>query len=174
MTSRQEKLALLTRTNRGRIITPSFLAALSEALGESIGPSALSSLPETDALREAFRAGYVSAVKDGVPSYRRFFPQEAVKRVFHFADCLADQLRDEQGLFLTKLSSDCGAIGVGVSILLRHAVSVIDFDGDCLSAMSTDRTQGILIDHNPDDTNQTYEVAVWGDRWSLLALACDS
>jgi hypothetical protein len=74
---------------------------------------------------------------------------------------------------LAKLRTDCGAVVVDISLLLRHAASVISFDGDSLSAMSMDRTQGLLIDHNPDDIEQTYEVAVWGDRWSPLVRACD-
>jgi hypothetical protein len=172
MNSRQQKIELLSRINRGRNKAPSFLASLSELLGAVIGPSALVPLPETDALWDAFRRGYQS-VKDGSLSYRRFFQQREARLVFEFADCLAEKMLNEHGLFLTKLSSDCGAAELDVSILLRHVGSVIDFDGDSLSVISVDRTQGVLIDHNPDDYNQTYEVAVWGDRWSLLALACD-
>ena len=80
---------------------------------------------------------------------------------------------DDDCELLTKPSTDCGAVTLDISILLKHTGSLIRFDGDSLSAMSADRTQGLLIDHNPDDYEQTYEAAVWGDRWSLLALACD-
>jgi len=172
MSSRQEKIEILSRTNRGRKAAPSFLASLSDVLGETIDASALAPLPETDVLVEAFRRGYQS-IKDGALSYRRFFQQREARCVFEFADCLADKIPEEHGLFLTKLSSDCGAAELNLSTLLRHVGSVIDFDGDSLSVISTDRTQGVLIDRNLEDHDQTYEVAVWGDRWSLLALDCD-
>ncbi len=173
MSSRQEKIYLLTRMNRGRAAAPSFLASLSEALGEPIAASALVPLPESDDLVEAFRNGYQRTVNGGIPSYRRFFLQPEASRVFQLADCLADRMLGERGFLLTKRNTDCGAVTLDISILLKHVGSVIRFDGDSLAAMSTDRTQGLLIDHNPDDHEQTYEAAVWGDRWSLLALACD-
>ena len=78
----------------------------------------------------------------------------------------------ERGSLFTKLNTDCGAVVLDILILLRHTGSLIRFDGDTLSAISADQTQGLLIDHNPDDSEQTYEVAVWGHRWSLLALGC--
>jgi hypothetical protein len=171
MNSRQGKIELLSRINRGRKTGPSFLATLSDVLGVPIDASAFVALPETDALVEAFRRGYQS-VKDGSLCYRRFFQQQEAARVFAFADCLAKKMPDEYGLLLTRLSADCGAVRLDIQILLKHVGSVIDFDGDSLSLISVDRLQGVLIDHNPDDHDQTYEVAVWGDKWSLHALAC--
>jgi hypothetical protein len=173
MDNRQEKIQLLSRINRGRAAAPSFLAHLSEALGEPVETDALKSLPETDVLLEAFREGYQAAIKDGAVSYRRFFLPTERPSVLRIADCLADQLPTENAFFLTKLSNDCGAVRVKISTLLRHTASIIRLDGDSLSAISSDQTQGVLIDHNPDDPPQAYEVVVWGDRWSLLGLACD-
>jgi hypothetical protein len=72
-----------------------------------------------------------------------------------------------------KLSKDSGAVSLNLSVLLRHTASVIRSEGDSLSGLSNDRTKGVLIENNPDDPEQAYEVVVWGDRWSLLALACD-
>ncbi len=171
--SRREKIQLLSRTNRGRAAAPSFLEELSEALGESVEAGALQSLPETDVLLRAFREGYQAAIKDGALRYRRFFFATERASVLRVADCLGDQLPTESVFFLTRLSSDCGAVRVDASTLLSHTASIIRLDGDSLSVISSDQTQGILIDHNPDDPPQAYEVVVWGDRWSLLGLACD-
>ena|SRR6185437_1038402 len=174
MSSRQQKIRLLTRTTRGRAAAASFLASLSEALGEPIEASALVSLPESDALLEVFRNGYERAFGGEQVGHRAFCRAPEARRVFQVTDCLADQTAGERVFLLAKLRTDCGAVVVDISLLLRHAASVISFDGDSLSAMSMGRTQGLLIDHNPDDIEQTYEVAVWGDRWSPLARACDS
>lgn len=67
----------------------------------------------------------------------------------------------------------CGAVSVGVSELLLNAKAVIAFEGDSLSVLSEDRSQGILVDHNPDDPIQAYELTVWGETWPLLILACE-
>lgn len=172
MSSRQQKIALLTRTTRGRMAAASFLALLSEAVGEPMAASALVSLPESDALLEAFRNGYQTAINGEQLGHRAFFRAPEAGRVFQIMDCLADQTVGERAFLLAKVRMDCGAVVADIAMLLRHAASVISFDGDSLCAMSMDRTQGLLIDHNPDDIEQTYEIAVWGDRWSPLARAC--
>jgi hypothetical protein len=173
MDNRREKIQLLTRTNRGRVAAPSFLATLSEALGEPIGQNALTTLPQSDALMELFRNGYQAVVKEGGLSYRRFFLRGEQALVLRLANCLADRLPTERVFFLTKQSKTCGAVSISASSLLRNVESIIRFDGDSLSAVSMDGTQGLLIDHNADDDEQSYEVAVWGDRWPLLALSCE-
>jgi hypothetical protein len=151
----------------------SFLASLSEALGEPIQASALVSVPESDALLEAFRNGYQRAINGEHVGHQVFFRAPEARRVFQLTDCLADQTAGERAFLLAKVRTECGAVVADISTLLRHAASVISFDGDSLCALSMDRTQGLLIDHNPDDIEQTYEVAVWGDRWLPLARACE-
>jgi hypothetical protein len=73
--NRQEKIRLLSRVNRGKAVTPSFLANISEALGESIDETSLLPPSETDAITESFRAGYQKAIGPGEVSYRRFLGQ---------------------------------------------------------------------------------------------------
>lgn len=152
---------------------PAFLAGLAEATGQPIEVEALLPPLEADIAMETFRTGYQSATQPGIGNYRRFFRSSERDTVFDLAVCLAGQLSREAVLFLTKLGADSCAVNLEASVLLTHAASVIRFDGDSLSALSVDRTQGILIDHNPDDLEQTYEIAAWGDRWSPLVLYCD-
>jgi hypothetical protein len=122
---------------------------------------------------EFLRAGYQTAIRPGEVSYRRLFRSDERKLVLRLADCLAGSLSSETVFLVTKLSKDCGAVRLSITVLLNHTASIIRLDGDSLSALSEDRSQGILIDQNPDDAEQTYEVVLWGDRWPLLALACD-
>lgn len=170
---RRDRLRLLSRMNRGRTEAPSFLLSLSRIISEPVEAEALVSLPETDALREAFRVGYQSLRKEGTVGYRRLFSLSQSKRVFQLADCFADQIANERAFLLTRLSEYCGAVNLSLSSLVRHTASVIQFDGDSLSALSIDRIEGILIDHNAGDLEHAYEVAVWGERWPLLVLGCD-
>jgi hypothetical protein len=167
MESRRQRIQLLSRLNRGKLALPSFLASLSEALRHPVEESALLPLSDTDALIDAFRTGYQNAIADSAISYRRFFARAEKRRVFRLADCLANELSNESVFFLTKKSEECGAIEIKASTLLRRAHAVISFDGDSIIALSKDRQQGLLIDHNTDDSDQQYEIAVWGDRWSL-------
>ena len=173
MDSRQEKIQMLARINRGRTSMPAFLNALSEALGEPVDGTALLPLSETDEITELIRGGYQRAIKPGEASYRRFFPSTERHLVLHIADCLGRKLANEPVFFVTKLSRDCGAVRLRISGLLGHTGLIISLDGDSLSALSEDRRQGILIDQNLDDVEQAYEVVVWGDRWPLVALTCD-
>jgi hypothetical protein len=172
MNERQEKIQHLSRRNRGRIALPSFLAALGGALESNISPESLLSLRDTDAYSEALRSGYQSATTTTAVAFRRSFNRDEAQSFFKLVDCFASQISDEQVVFLTRLSDVCGAILLGAEVLLRHTQAVIAFDGDSLGATSTDKQQGLLLDLNSDDPEQFYEVAVWGDRWALLILAC--
>jgi len=170
MNNRQERIAFLSRLNRGRLQMPSFLSALSRTLGDPIDATALAPLPNSDVLLVTFRNGYQAAQSPW--AYRRFFLRRDESSVFRLAACLAERL-SEDVYFLTKKGANCGAVRVSVAALLKHAKAVISLDGDSVSALSLDGVEGLLIDYNPDDEQQTYEVAVWGDRWPVQALECD-
>lgn len=169
MTNTQEKIRLLSRANRGRATIPSFLASLSEALGEPVEAGALVALPETDFLFATFRECYRRASK----AYRRFFRPSEEGQVYRIACCLGERLAHEEVFLLTKLSEICGAVRLSASTLLERAEPTMRFDGDSICALSKDCDHGVLIDHNPDELEQAYEISVWGERWESLILACD-
>ena len=171
---RQEKIKLLTRINRGKLSAPSYLAALTEALGEAVPQSALVSLAETDRITESFRQGYRAASSDQAVTYRRFFAAGQVEHVFQIAERLANQLPTEVGYLFIKRSEDCGAIRLRLAALLLHAAAVIRLDGDSLSVLSLGHQQGLLIDHNADDEDRRYEITIWGDQWSIVAMSCET
>lgn len=169
---RLHKINLLTRMNRGRHATPAYLAAATEALGETVPLDALMSLPDTDRIVESFQRGYRAARGGNIVAYYKFFAAGQDERVSRMADRLGQQLSDEPAYLVTKKSEDCGAIRLRLGPVLRHAISIIRLDGDSLSALSLDETEGLLIDQNPDDESHNYEVTVWGDRWASMALTC--
>jgi hypothetical protein len=172
MNERQLRIELLSRENRGKAARPVFLNGLSSALGETIGADALASLPETDALREKFREAYTSAVRGNAIRFRRFFKREERTAVFRMIDCFADKITDDEILFLTKESEICGAV-LMTGGMLKHAEGLLDFDGDSVSILSNSHGQGFLIDFNPDEPIDVYEVTAWGDSWSLMMESCD-
>jgi hypothetical protein len=170
----KERIRLLSRMNRGRTAIPSFLSRLSEAVGEPVGADSLVPLPETDVLMDSLRRGYQLCAKDNTVGYRKFFSPQETRLVFQIANCLAQQVPKEIAFLVTKLSEYCGAVRLPLRILLSHSESIIHLDGDSLSALSMDQAEGIIIDLNADDLEQRYEVALWGNRWPLIALACDT
>jgi len=173
MKSRQEKIGLLARINRGKKAMPVFLASLSLALECPIKSDSIQSLTETDSLWQLYGQGYSSAITGVQASYRRMFSRNEATRVFRVAECLASFLPDEKAFLLDKQSEICGAVEVGVANLLQHTKQTIKLDGDAVRVVSQDKTQGFVIDFNPDDADWNYEIAVWGDRWPLLILGCD-
>ena len=173
-TARQLKTQMLIRMNRGRTAIPLFLAALSDALGDTLTQDALVPLAETDLLTQSFVDGYQAAIKDGVCRFRRLFSLNEEEVVFGIVQRLAERLQAEVGFLIAKQSEDCGAVKLPIALLLKHAASILRLDGDSLSALSLSGTEGVLLDYNADHEAQAYEIAVWGDRWPIVALACET
>ena len=171
MDNRTQKIELLSRMNRQRATAPAFLAGLSERLGEPIEVSALIPVLEADTIREAFRTGYQRAISQGTLSYRRTFPPDKRSTLFSIVDRFGESLPAEEVFLLSKLGKGRGVVKLDISVLLKHAALVIKFDGDSLSALSRDLSQGVLIDRNADDPRAAYEIVVWGDSWPLPLLA---
>jgi hypothetical protein len=173
MESRQERIRLLSRVNRENAVSPMFLEELSKALGVRIDTNRLVDTSGVDELMIASQRGYAGITKRDELGYRRFFRPNERARVLHLAGCLADRLGIEEVFFLTKFEEDLRAVKLCGSELFKRANAIIDFDGDSLSVLSEDRSQGILIDYNPDDYEQAYEIAIWGDRWKMLVPASE-
>ena len=174
MQTRNEKIQLLTRVNEGKRLIPSFLAGLSEAIGGQVDSNALATLPDTDSLLEIFRAGYQrSNTADGTV-YQRYFRSNQKAKLFEISDCIGNRLSAETAFLITKNSHFCGAVKTDILAVLGHAASIIRLDGDSVYLVSEDRQQGLLIDQNIDDPEQTYELTVWGHRWASAVSYCDS
>jgi hypothetical protein len=173
MNNRQHRIQLLSRINRGKAETLPFLTSLSEVLGESVEATALIGPGDSDLIMRTFHSSYQSAIQAGAASYHRYFRADERRLVLQLADCIAGQLNSENGFFLTKLGKDNRAVKLNISVLLKHTASVIRLDGDSLSVLSEDHAQGLLIDHNLDDSEQAYEIAAWGEGWSIVTHACD-
>jgi len=174
MDSRLERIKLLSRLNREKSTTPALLRTLSEVLGIPVEESSVLDPVRTDALSTEFRTGYSDAKERGSSlSYSRFFDRNQLASVISIAEGLAQQLKAEDVFLLTKFEGDPRGLVLNAADVFSRADSVIQFDGDSLSVLSKDHSQGVLIDHNPDDSEQTYEMTVWGDRWPLVVLARD-
>jgi hypothetical protein len=68
-------------------------------------------------------------------------------------------------LLWLKQSADCGAVSLVAAQVLRACEAIRAFDGDAVSMLSEDHTQGFIFDKNDDDVTETFEVSVWGSLW---------
>jgi hypothetical protein len=171
MQSRNDKLGHLLRLNQRRLSSPNFLRALGNAVGHVINDEQLLSFPETDDLFTEFSRGYGST-QDLASGYRKTYERAHSDEVFRLCICLATKIAGDEARLLMKQSQVCGAVKMNADEILLNARSVIQLDGDSVSVLSWDRTEGILIDYNPDDVNQTYELAVWGFGWTSALVEC--
>ena len=156
--------------NRGRALQPAFLAELSVALSSPITPKQLLDLAQTDSVRNLLSEGYRTVLENRQPSFRKFFSRDQESHLLYLIDCLAVRLGSEKVILHVKNSDICGAILSEAEIVLSHPREIIDLDGDSLSILSVDKQQGIILDFNPDESEERYELAIWGDRWSLAII----
>lgn len=167
--TRISRIGLLARSNRGRKVLQQVLAELAAILGEPIEHVNALSLTESDELAALFWNHCRSTADTKSSSYRRGFSRNEKPLLKQLAESLAHEVAEEDVYLFTRRLEDCGVIRVNLSTLLQRFEPVILSDGDSVAALSLDRTQGILIDYNADDEDQTYEAVVWGERWFPLA-----
>jgi hypothetical protein len=172
MDSRQERISMLSRVNRGIALRPRFLSDLSIALGIQITHEHLLPLAQTDLIRSSISNGYGSVLHHREPSFRRFFSQRETEQLSSFLACCANTLKQQDAILHTKNSEFCGAISHAADVFVNRFQEVIQLDGDSLSVLSKDGTQGLVVDFNADELMEHYEVVVWGDRWPIMILSC--
>jgi hypothetical protein len=169
---REETISLLVRVNRGRRNRYAFLDGLSRAVGFSVGPDKLLDLNATDQVRADLSTGYALALSARVPAKRIFFNRDESLTALQIPELLAKSLPEENALLWLKQSSDCGAIFLTAEQVLRACEMILLFDGDTVSLLSEDHTQGFIFDKNDDDATETFEISIWGSRWLAAATAC--
>lgn len=174
METRQTRIEVLSRINRGRKELPGLVAALSKILGQRLSSAEFLPLPETDKLWDVYGKGYAETRLGSGATYRRFFKSSEWQLASELTTCAAEGLLNDEAFLLLGQSKICGAVPAGVSTLLSHLEEVIDLDGDGLRLVATDLTQGLMIDRNPDDPIWFIEMAVWGEKWSQLFASCSA
>jgi hypothetical protein len=168
--SRPEAIARRVRENNRRSNRSAFLNGLSRAVGSVIRPDQLLDLASTDEVRTDLNAGYAAATS-GVAT-RLFFSRQQSPIALETPALLAPRLADERVLLWLKQSEVCGAAILTAGQALRACEAIRVFDGDTVSMLSDDGTQGFIFDKNEDDDTNTFELAVWGSRWLEAGAAC--
>lgn len=170
MEERQERISILSRRSRGAALRPTFLTELSTALGVAITPEHLLDLTETDTVRRILNEGYRVVLENRQPSFRKFFSKAQESHLLYLVDCLNSRIGAEDVVLHIKGSELCGAIVSQASTILERSKEIIGLDGDSLNIVSTDYQDGLILDFNPDEIEEHYELAIWGDRWPLAII----
>jgi hypothetical protein len=168
--SRSEAIARRVRENKRRTHRSEFLAGLSRAVASTIRPEQLLDLASTDEVRADLKSGYAAAVSGAAT--RLFFSRKQSLAALGIPALLAQPLADERVLLWLKQSDVCGAAILTAGQVLRACEAIRVFDGDTVSMLSEDGTQGFIFDKNEDDDTDTFEVALWGSRWLEAAVTC--
>jgi len=166
MATRQERIQHLARRNLLSQRLPEFSARLSAVLGQAIGPERLALLDDADALMQVFGASYGKVMRAELEGSSRFFSENDAHLVWEGVSDLQRQLADEVVFALIKIENDVVAFSIQLSCALASAEAIVCFDGDSLRLLSTDGTQGILVDYNDGDLIENFQIALWGDRWA--------
>ena len=170
--TRKEAIARRVRENQGRRNRPAFLDGLSQAVGSTIRPDQLLNLDVTDQVRAGLSTGYASALSGQATATRVFFSRDQSLTALRIPELLAQSLADERVLLWLKQSAECGAVILTAAQVLGECEMILALDGDSVSMLSEDRTQGFIFDQNDGDANEAFELSVWGSRWLAVATAC--
>ncbi|ADW71543.1 hypothetical protein [Granulicella tundricola] len=166
--SRKEAIGRLVRENQGRLQRSDFLDGLSLAVGSAIRPSQLLSLKATDNVRTALSTGYAAAVNGQPDTGHGFFSRDESLSALGIPLLLSRSLPEENAFLWVKQSAWCGAVAITTGKVLGACEGIRAFDGDAVSLLSEDHTQGIIFDRH-DDFVQNFEASVWGSRWLAAA-----
>ena len=170
--TRKEAIARRVRENQGRRNRPAFLDGLSQAVGSTIRPDQLLNLDVTDQVRASLNTGYASALSGQATATRVFFSRDESLTALRFPELMAKPLAEERVLLWLKQSAECGAVILIAGQVLRASELIRALDGDAVSMLSEDRTQGFIFDKNDSDATETFEISVWGSRWLAAASDC--
>jgi hypothetical protein len=174
MNERQRQIQMMIRLNEGRLRAPAFLSKLSLAIGQNLSTKDLLPLEETDSLSKVLTTGYRRTKHHDVPGYSKFFSPQQAAHFFRLVDCLAQKISGRVFL-LTMETEYCGAVELEASVVFSHAHSLLRLDaGTSVNALSSDRSQAVMLDSNLGDPVAPYEVVVWGEHWPLLVMECVS
>jgi hypothetical protein len=160
--TRKEAIAHRVRENQGRRHRPAFLDGLSQAVGSTIRPDQLLNLDVTDQVRASLNTGYASALSGQATATRVFFSRDESLTALRFPELMAKPLAEERVLLWLKQSAECGAVILIAGQVLRACELIRALDGDAVSMLSEDRTQGFIFDKNDSDATETFEISVGG------------
>jgi hypothetical protein len=166
--SRKEAIGRLVRDNQGRLQRPDFLDGLALAVGSAIRPSQLLSQKATDNVLTALSTGYAAAVNGQPDTGHAFFSRDESLTALRIPLLLSKSLPEEKAFLWLKQSALCGAVAITTREVLGACEGIRAFDGDAVSLLSEDYTQGFIFDRH-DDFVQNFEVSVWGSRWLAAA-----
>ena len=164
------RLNLLARENKGRQLAEEWVSLLQNMTGAEQVPRI--SLLERDLLIEQHKIHYKGAVEGGGNTFRRFAMGSEKAKIAAFLRCFGATVRDKVVLYTPKPSEYCGAFLVPLGPVLQRFEELLALDGDVLEIASQDQTNGLVLDWNPGDPLETFELVVWGKEWAGSAGVC--
>lgn len=168
--SRQSRLALLVRRNKGRVEYPYYATELSHLLEIEINQSDVLELEETDRLSSTHLAEAAQSNKEAGFAFKKTWKYKPLDLWSNFCRNLGKELFGEPAVLFVGPYEFCGGLKVNAETALSHAASLLEFDKDtvCLHSVTTD--SGLYLDLYEEHSEWFVELVVWG-QWKELALA---
>lgn len=170
MSDRMLRIKDLARRERGRRSAPVLFASLTEILGSEVTSTDVLDLDASDDIFRSSAEPYRALVEGRSIGFRRFFSYLEEKALIEKVNSWALHSFDQMVAMQLKPASDLGGILLPMNAALRHFHKLLQLDGDTFRIHALTGFDGLMIDWNPDEPEETFEVAVWGEHWPLRLL----
>lgn len=169
--SRQRRLHLLVRQNRGRTEFKTYVEDLAALLKVRIADSDRFDLEATDQLFAAHMKARQESMQHQQRYFQKTWPYEPTRVWLGECARTGGALLGLTGVLFVGPYEYCGAIRVDPERALQVAPSLLDFDHDMLNLGALDSCSGLYLDKYEEHSELFVELAVWGEWANLIAPA---
>lgn len=166
--SRQRRLRLLVRRNRGQTDFRTYFVALEHLLGSEIPEPHKLDLQTTDRLFAAYKQLLQESADRPQRRFQKTWAYEP--SALWFSECvrIGATLQGLGGVLFVGPYEYCGAINAAPERVLRAARPLLDFDGDSIGVVALDGASGLYLDKFEENSEWLVELIVCGDWAGLI------
>jgi hypothetical protein len=165
--SRQRRIQLLVRQNRGQRDFKTYVEELSGLLKVEIADTDRLDLEATDRLFAAHTKWCQESTHQPQHCFQKTWTYEPTSLWSGECARTGGALRGLTGVLFVGPYEYCGAIRVAPERALKVAPSLLDFDGNTLNLAALDGRSGLYLDKFEEHSEWFVELVVWGE-WAML------
>lgn len=167
---------LLARKNYGRRQKLEFLTNLSFALSQKLVDDDLISLEETDYLHDSYVAAFRLSVEGQISAYQQTWLSREKDALELKLNCFKYNVTNNEVILFSRGYDYCGALKVNLYAALEHVFELLFIDEDSVSLLDEGKKNGFILDvhedHSEEESNEIYELVIWGDDWVKAIRKC--
>lgn len=167
--SRQHRLALLARRNRGRTEFKTYAEDLARLLTVESLISDTLDLEATDHQLAANKKGLQESTHSPQLRFQKTWAYEPTKIWSRECARAGALFRGRAGVLFVGPYEYCGAVRVDPERALQAVSLLLDFDGDTLNLGATDGSSGLYLDKFEEHSDWFVELVFWGEWAQVIA-----